>query len=305
MINKAQKWHIWLISGIASLIIFLVVFFVAIKPANDDAASLASQAAGIEGTGGTQEAVVQHQGDLRKAKSDAVKAKVDWQVNSVKYMPQLPFSKSDKPGDLINIYEFRSVDGKPGFKSVPTVWGTWITNWYKAQHKDGVDLAPGTSFPIPAYSSDPNQLSDISYLTFPSAATSWNVAVYCKTFSDALAHLKRFNSMRDHGMPVIDNISLTGHSPDLLLTYSLRLYVIPGQMPPAQDPRIQLSSGSAGGGRGMGGMGMGMMGGPPGMMGGPPGMMGPGGPPAGMMGPGGPRGKRGAPSGAGGMAGLK
>lgn len=73
--------------------------------------------------------------------------------------------------------------------------------------------------------------------------------------------------MEHHGMPVINNVVISGQSPDLMLDYEMALYIIPRTPPPARDPMIGGGAGAPAGGMGMGagmpgsaGMGAGMPG---------------------------------------------
>jgi len=170
--------------------------------------------------------------------------------------------------------------------NLPREWGTFMAAWYDAQRNKGISREPGVAFPIPSFPTDPNSIATLDHITFP-ADKPWSVAVNAKSFDDLMAHLHRFNTdLKHHGMPVINNVSLEGQSPNLICRYDLALYVISPTAPPAADTRIggQPANPAGAGGFGAGRFG-GMMGGPPGMMGGPPGMR--GGPPGMMGGPGG------------------
>ena len=234
-----------------------------------------------EQNGGTDAKINQKKTELASTKKDAAKTEADWNVNVVKYMPSFPYN--DKTNDL-ELYFFPPV-GKSskgqlyGFRDIPTVWGQWVTAWYDAQRNSGVAREPGTEFPIPEFMADPNQLTTrlADHLTFPADGKTWPVRMQCKTFDDAMNHLRRFNSMEHHGMPVINNVALAGQSPNLELSYDMALYIIPRTAPPKTDPMIGGGTGApgAGGGGGFGGPGFG---GPrwdaPGAMGGSAGMMG-------------------------------
>ncbi len=222
--------------------------------------------------GGTPEMVKQKEKELVSEKKKADEANQDWKVYSSKYMPDIDFS--EKTG-LINQYQtnFVKVDGKTwGLKEMPTVWGRWLESWYDVQHNSGVDRGI-PYFAIASYSVDPNKISEMKNITFPDKQP-WKVTVNAKDFDSAMAHLRRFNTMEHHGMPVISGVALSGHSPNLTLAYNLSLYIIPGSEPPKEDPRIGGAAKTGGGGGGMAGM-TGMMGGGgmSGMSGGPSGGM--------------------------------
>ena len=271
--------HINIIGLVTTLLLAIILFFVMIKPKNDDVDATAAQYSSTVAAHGTADDVTKHTADLKKTEKDAVKTEADWKVDEAYYMPTLPYT--DK-SDVMQTYFFEPV-GKVGgvkrygFKDLPTVYGRWITAWYDAQRNSGIARVPGTEFPIDAFSPDPNAISSINHLTFPADGKMWPVTVECKSFDEAMAHLRKFNGIQRHGMPVVSNISLQGQSPHLLLSYQLALYIIPPTGAPPIDPRIGAGRAPAGG---MGMMG-GMMGGPPmGMMGGmssSPTMMGSGG----------------------------
>ncbi len=273
--SRLTALHIHIIGVTATIICAAILFFLLIKPKVEDTKTVLASADSIEGSGGTPEKVAAHKKDLGKAKATAVETNEKWLVNDRKYMPGLNFN-----GDLLDTYENKLI-------KIPSQWGQWVAAWYDGQRNLGVSRFPGVEFPIDAFPADPNSISELSSLRFPRSGF-WNVGVEAKSFDQAMAHLKRFNNMERHGMPVIDNISLSGQSPNLSMSYTLALYIIPSADPPVADPVISAPAGGAAGGLGMGRRGMmGGMGGPGGMMGGAP-MMG-GGP---MMG---------GPGGAGGM----
>jgi len=289
-ISRLELLHINLIGAGAALLLSVILFFALIRPKQEATTAMKADVASVEGSGGTAVAVQGKQTDLANAKKQAVETNEDWMVNSRLYMPGVPYGTTDQ---ILATYENWLI-------KVPAKWGTWLTSWYDAQRADGITRNPGVEFAIPSYSTDPNTLTQLTDLTFPPGGKGWNVSLTAKTFDDAMRHLMRFNGMRRHGMPVIDNVSLTGQSPNLQLSYTLNIYVIPGSVPPAPDPMLggalASSSGGGGGGGAPGPAGMNAFGGPGGTPfggGGPPG---PGGQPIGGFGGPGPsaRGKNSA-----------
>ena len=271
--SKLTLLHINIIGVVVGLLLAGILWFTLIKPKNEEIETTKSSADAIEQAGGTDPQIATKKQDLVKTQKAAAKTEADWNVNVVKYMPSFPYN--EKTNDL-ELYFFPPV-GKSskgqlyGFRDIPTVWGQWVTAWYDAQRNQGVAREPGTEFAIPEFMADPNQLTArlADHLTFPLDGKTWPVRLQCKTFDDAMSHLRRFNSMEHHGMPVINNVALTGQSPNLELSYDMALYIIPRTAPPVRDPMI----GGGTGAPGAGGMG-GPMGGPPG---GFPGMPGSGG----------------------------
>ena len=283
--------HINLLGLGIALVAALFLFFLMIKPRQDEIKQVQADTASVQSNGGTPQAVQEKQNALKQEQANAVKTQAEWVRNSSVYMPDL---KLNGP-DILNTYETRLI-------KLPAYFGQYVTSWYAAQSKYGVHLNPGVSFPVPAFPPDPNTVSTVDHLTLPGDGRPWSVGVTAQNFDAGMAHLRRINSMIKHGMPVIDNVALSGQSPNLQMTYSLALYVIPPKGPSPADPRIGGQSGGGAGGMmgGPGGYRGGMMGGggPPGM----PGMMS-GGPPTGMPGMMGRRGMgpAGAPPTGGGM----
>jgi hypothetical protein len=273
--QKLTILQINIIGIVIALVIVLILWVGLVRPKQEATQSTRTQIASVESSGGTEQQVMQHQQDAKKAQAEAKRVDQQWHINSARYMPPLPYRTGESPDKLISIYENVPVGSDyRGFKDLPTVWGKWITAWYDTQRKDGVSRTPGTEFPIPAFSTDPNAISGIQNLTFPAPGKPWPVALECKSFGAAMRHLSRFNDMERHGMPVINNVALAGQSPNLMLTYDLQLYIIPGSTPPPADPRLGGTTGNnvGGGAGGIGGYRGGMPGMPPGMMGGMPGM---------------------------------
>jgi len=254
--NRLLWWH-WLLIGFgASLVLFLILFFAVIRPKNLQAEQLKSEADGIETAGGTPEKVAGKDRDLKKAKADTIRINADWKRQSADYMPPIEFPKDPLPGyeGMKNVGVYY-VGGKAyGVKDLPAVWGRWIGLWYASQWKEGI--RPVTAFPIESFSSDPNDIAGLKAISFPQTKP-WDVEVVAKDFDSAMNHLRRFNSIQRHGMPVVDKVSLLGQSPDLHMKYTLQLFVIPPSAPPAPDPSISSSGGSTGGAPsgGMPGMG--------------------------------------------------
>lgn len=251
--KKLNKFQILGISAGISLVLFLALYFALISPTQARTEELNKTAKSTEDAGGTAQQVSAKQTEKKKETDKAKKASDDWRVYSSRYMPDLAF---DPKGNLIEIYQEKGgVSGTAAFgvKDIPTVWGRWVESWYDAQKTMGV-VRDNPVFALDAYPTDPNNISKLVSLTFP-ASKPWSVSVTAKSFSEAMAHLRRFNGMTKHGMPVISNVAITGHSPNLKLTYDLTLYVIPGKEPPKEDPRIAGGTGTGGGGGGMmGGM---------------------------------------------------
>jgi hypothetical protein len=271
--SKLTLLHINIIGIVSTLLFALIFFFVLVKPKQDDVATTNASYQSTVSAHGTSEDVAKHKKDLEKTKKDAAQTEVEWTKQASYYMPKLPYTATSDP---LQVYFFTPVGNqKFGIRDLPTVYGRWLTAWYDAQRDSGIARMPGTEFPIDAFSTDPNAISSITnHLTFPKDGSPWVVNLDCKSFDDAMAHLRRFNTMQWHGMPVVNNVALSGQSPHLNLAYTLALYIIPANPAPPADPR--LGSKVSGGGAGGAGM-MGMPGGPGGYPGMPSGAGMPGG----------------------------
>ena len=248
--SRISAMHVHIGGIVVLLVVALILFFGMIRPKNQDTEIQKSAADTAEHAGGTAMDNSKTAADLVNSKKKTVQVDNDWAVYRRKYMPDWKWD----PNLLSTYYLHNPVN------EIPAQWGRWVTAWYDAQKHDGVTRSPGVEFPIPSLAADPNGIAALTSVTFPTAKSPWKVSLICQTFDDAMAHLRRFNGMLGHGMPVVDGVTLSGHSPELTLDYNLALYVIPNQPPPPVDARI---GGATGGGAmgGFGGMGGGMSGG--------------------------------------------
>jgi hypothetical protein len=262
--SKLTSLHINLIGAGAAIVMSLLLFFLLIKPKNEDIATSVSATEAARTAGGTEEKVAGHKKDLVKSKKDTAVITSAWAINQARYMPKIAFAPQQKSTNLINLYEFSGLysDGKLyGIRDLPTVWGVKVKKWYDAHEREGIRRDFGQDFPIDSFSTDPNDISKLTAITFPQSKP-WHVTVVAKTFDAAMLHLRRFNSMHGFGMPVVDGVALQGQSPNLNVSYDMALYVIPPAAPPAPDPVIGGGTAApAGGASGFGGFGFGGSGG--------------------------------------------
>lgn len=244
--NRLLWWH-WLLIGVgSSLILFLILYFAMIRPKTLDAKTANDSAQATEDAGGTDQKIQDKEKELAREKLTTKKVNEAWMRESVVYMPNIQFDK-----DPLRAYEKIQYNGSLyangkvyGVKDLPTEWGKWITGWYASQAKDGVVALTG--FPIEAFSPDPNDVSHLNAIAFPQGKP-WAVEVVAKNFDAAMAHLARFNYIKKHGMPVVNNVALSGQSPDLHVRYDLQFFVIPPTAPPPPDPKINATGAPAGG----------------------------------------------------------
>lgn len=258
---KLLWWHILLIGAGTAVIFALIFYFVKIKPTREEIETTNSSISTTETAGGTDVAVRGKDTELKNAKKATLVINQQWAVNSRYYMPDIDF-----PSDNLVGYErmargmYRDERGQQwGAKDIPTVWGRWLGNWYDVQWKQGITRT--VPITIGAMSTDPNAISQLTAISFPLDGKPWDMDVQSKTFDQGMDHLKRFNRMQHHGMPVVNNVALKGQSPDLHLAYQLAMYVIPSKLPPTADPMIFSEGAGTGGSGSTGGGGGGPAGG--------------------------------------------
>ena len=239
--SKLTAVHINIIGAVAVAVLAALLFYFMIKPKNEQLQLTQGEIDQSKGNGGTPEAVAKAKRDLATAKSNARKTEAAWNVNERRYMPSLAFSKSQQPLNLFQNDAYVDPNGYHfGLRDMPRLWGTWLEGWYAAQ-------LPGTKFTgaddksfigIPSFSPDPNAISQLKAITFPETGKVWKMTVLCTTFDNAMTHLRRINTMQQHGMPVVNGVTLSGHSPALKVAYDMAMYIIPHADPPAADPLI-------------------------------------------------------------------
>lgn len=258
--NKLTALHINIIGIVTALIMSLLLFFLMIKPKNEDIETAQKATEAAESAGGTQAKITEAQNTLKKEQQTTVVKTKAWAVNQKAYMPRMEFGPNQKSSNMLGLYEFGGIysnNKRYGMRDFAQVWGPKVRNWYDAHVREGIIRT--NDFPIEAFSTNPNDISKLTSITVPQGKP-WHVTVLARSFDAAMLHLRRFNSMRGFGMPVIDNVSLEGQSPALALTYDMSLYIIPPADPPAPDPIIAGDAGAGAGsasGPGSGGFGAG------------------------------------------------
>ncbi len=274
--GKLTALHINIIGAVVALILSVALFFLLIKPKNEQLQLTQAETEQTKSSGGTEAAWKKAQRDLKDTQIAAQKTEAAWSVNERRYMPTLAFGQTKQPLNLFQNDAYVDPQGERfGLRDIPRLWGVWLEGWYGAQQ-------PGTKFiladdkpyiGIPSYSPDPNAIAQLKALTFPETGKAWKIAVVSTTFNNAMAHLRKVNTMQQHGMPVVNNVVLAGHSPNLAMAYEMAIYVIPHSDPPAADPIIAPAGADANKSPGAAGFslpGGGGPGGPGGPRGGPP-----------------------------------
>ena len=239
--SKLTALHISIIGFVVSLILAAALFYFMIKPKNEALQTTKDETTRTISDGGTQEAVTGAKNGLKQAQIAAVRTEQAWSVNERKYMPTLAFSKTQQPLNLFQNNAYVDPEGERfGLRDMPGLWGKWLEAWYAAQNPRTKFLSADDKpyLGIPSYSPDPNAIAQLKALTFPETGKQWKVNLVSTRFDYAMDHLKKINTMQQHGMPVVTDVTLAGHSPALGMTYNMALYVIPHADPPAADPII-------------------------------------------------------------------
>ena len=298
--SKLTLIHIHIIGAVVSLIVGVTLWYLLIKPVKEQIETTRTDTASTQDNGGTPDKVAGKKRELKKRQNDAADTQARWASNERFYMPKMNF---DKNRDVLNLYQNNAyITGEWGqggqafgLRDMPGIWGKWLENWYATQlladRKKGrlgvlfIKANDKTHLEIPSYSVDPNAISQLTSLTFPEPSKVWEVTVSCHDFNVAMDHLRKFNTMRLHGMPVVNkvrmvSVGLPGLSPDLLMTYELALYIIPHKTPPSPDALLGTGAADPNSTPGASGLNNAAPGGRPG---GPP----PGGRPGGGGSPGG------------------
>jgi hypothetical protein len=283
-VGKITQLQVWIIGLVLSIISGVLIFFLLIKPANEEKAAADAR---YETAHQTAVLEPQKQNELKVAKANVVQAQANWNRLDRQLMPDI---------DVSNLYRGMRQLWNEQIK----VLGPRVEKYLRADKSVQIVSA---NIQLPPPPTDPNAVNRKAFVYDLGSVTVMG------NFEEITRHVERWNKF--DRLVLADGLTLQGNSPRLFGTYTLRLFVFPhGTDKPG--PAIP----QAGGGQGgmMGGMGgPGMMGGMPGGMGGPmmsgPGMMGGEGDMPSMSGPGmsGPMGAPtdapggGAPVGPGGM----
>lgn len=253
--DKINRLQIWIIAGVLSAITAAVVWFALISPARDafdvqDKKYQAADAIAIQRPAAER--------DLKKAKQEVAAAQADWRKYDRTYMPDI---------DLSNLYRAM----RQLWREQLTVLGPSVNKYLQADKKVQVQA----NIALPAPPTDPNAVNQQVFVY-----DLGNVSVQ-GTFNDVLNHVARWNKF--NRLVLADGLTLAGNSPQLVGTYSLRVFEFPHNA-----DKVGPSFPSAGGATG--GFGGGGFGGPPSGYGGYGGSGGPtssSGPPPGYGGYGG------------------
>lgn len=227
----------------------------------------------------------QAKASLKKAQEAKATAERDWGIFQSQYTPVIGYNSNwDRVETMIKL--FWPNNGR----SWPERFMRTVRQYMQQEAKtNGIVWENPGVLVLGPYGPDPNTI-DLSippgdglgengtiHYTFP-------MAVRAKSLPSLLRHIKNWPSIRGAGVPVVENLNLSGNSPNLRATYDLTLTIILSDAEVKAIPPVEPRVGGTGGGRGaMPGFGPGGRMGAP-MMG-PPGMIGPGGMPGGMMAP--------------------
>jgi hypothetical protein len=263
--GKITQLQVWIIGLVLSIISGVLIFFLLIKPANDETQSANQRIETARPTAAQEE---QKKRDLVKAKQDVVKAERGWDLIDRTIMPDI---------NVTNLYRGMRQLWNEQLK----VLGPRTEKFLRADKSVQIVSA---NIQLPPPPTDPNAVNRKAFVYDLGTVTVMG------NFEEITRHVERWNKF--DRLVLADGLTLQGNSPRLFGTYTLRLFIFPHgtDKPGPAIPQAGGGQGGGMGGMGMGGMGMGSMdmggmSGPgmmaPGGMSGPPSMSGPG-----MMAPG-------------------
>jgi hypothetical protein len=243
--GKITQLQVWIIAIVLSIISGVLIYFLLIKPANEEKAAADAKFTAAKQIADQEPAKIK---EMAAAVANTRKNEANWRRYEAKLMPNIK---------LDNLYTgMRQV----WIEQIKTL-GPKVDAYLR---KDKSVRVLQANFQLPPPPTDPNAINR-KYFEYSLGTVS-----VMGTFENITKHVERWNNF--DRLVLADGLTLSGNSPQLVGTYTLRAFVLPrnADKPGAAWP-------SAGGGQGGGMPGMGGMGGP--------GMMGPmGGGPMGMSG---------------------
>jgi Tfp pilus assembly protein PilO len=251
---KITQVQVWIIGVILAVIAGVGIYFGLIKPEQEllDAADQKYEA---------QKAIAdtrpEKERDRKLAEKEVADAKAQWAIYDRTLMPNIDLSNL-----LTAMFQLWTEQGE--------VLGPKTTKFLQSDRSVRVVQA---SLQLPAPPTDPNEVNRKAYVYDLGQVTVQG------TFENILKHAERWNKF--DRLVLMDGLTLSGNSPALTGSYTLRAFIFTHNTDKA-GPAIPQAAAAAGGMAGMGGGGMGG-----GMMGGGPPLSGPGAQYAGNYGAGG------------------
>lgn len=211
--------------------------------------------------------------NLAQAQADKAAAVAAYGVYESQYMPVIGFT-----GD--RLFTMQRLFWANNGRTFPERYRSTLKRYMAAQEKRrGIKCLTDFSSVAPTgpFGPDPNtvEVAGPGEAVKPGVGSgddrvlhyTYPVQVQAKSLQAVMAHIADWNNVRMAGVPVVEGLSITGNSPTLTASYTLRLTLImhDNEKIPDLMPRISASGGGTGGGMGgLGGGGM-MMPGMPGM----------------------------------------
>jgi len=259
--SKLTLLHINLIGVVVAIIVGVALYFTIITGAQDEIKKKQSELDTVKAEAAKLQTA---KNALAKAQEEEKQATADYARYEAMYMPTLHYTNN-------RITTMMTVWWPNKGRSWPERFLRGVREHMARERKvNGVVWLNPETITLPPYGPDPNTIDmgeGDNALTFG----PYEMSVRGRNYDSLMRHIKSWNNVKLLGVPVVDQVQLSGNSPNLVATYSLTFTIILHEPIPGQSPRVSGTSSGAGGGPRMGGMRGGMMGSGP-MMGG---MMGP------------------------------
>ncbi|MEI6914430.1 MAG: hypothetical protein WCL39_04790 [Armatimonadota bacterium] len=196
--GKLTKLHVTIIGVVLCLVVGLGMFFLLIKPANEQLADLQTQ---YEARKAIADQLPQAKVELVKARQAQLQAQLDYRKIEDAKMPVVSFT--DRAQGMIAMWREQA-----------EVLGPMLENWPR---RFGVDLM--NSISIPAASTNPNSFADgLTKIGIGSISVRGDLP-------SILRHIEGWNKFGR--LVQIDPVSITGVSPSLSASYNVTVLLFP------------------------------------------------------------------------------
>ena len=218
---KITQMQVYIIAAVLTVLVAAGIWFGLIKPKQEalDAAQQRYEAANAVAITRSKE-----EADQKKANQEVAVAKAKWNAYDTKLMPDINVSNFLKGSQQL-------------WKEQILVLGPLADKFLKQDTK--VQILQ-SNITLPAPSTDPNQVNKKSF-EFPLGTVSVQ-----GTFQNVLNNVQRWNNF--NRLVVVDGLTLSGNSPRLVGTYTLRVVIFTHGDPSTETvPQATQSTGGFGG----------------------------------------------------------
>lgn len=241
--------HINIIGGVVSVILAVGLYFLLIPPAQKKIKQ--NQAVFLDVQGRAMSRAT-NENNLRNALADQQRVAVLYGAYRNKYMPGLGYQQNA-------IRTMMTVFWPNQGKSFPERYAAALRKFMNGEKRsNSIGWNNPGVISLGSFGPDPNTIDadgvggkfgPVLHYTYPMQVTA-------KSFAGLMRHIRNWPAIGRCGVPVIDNVQISGNSPNLNATYTVKLTVMVDEKAPTPDSRVSGSSaaGGAGGPGGPGGM---------------------------------------------------